>query len=276
MSRPSSIYTPLALTIAGSDSSGGAGIQADLKTFSALGVYGASVITAITAQNTYGVQAAAAVETALVAQQLASVLADLKVAAIKTGMLHNESIIDAVCAALRGSTLPLVIDPVMVATSGDRLLSETAITSLRKKLIPMATLLTPNLEEAAVLLNCAPAQTPAEIEQQAQQLLTLGCKAVLLKGGHLREKNSVDILVSKNSCRRFDYEKIPTQNTHGTGCTLSAAIAAYLACGADLQTAVVMAREYLYEAILQADELSISKTSNKHRHGPVHHFYRNW
>lgn len=270
------INTPVALTIAGSDSSGGAGIQADLKAFSALGVYGASVITAITAQNTLGVQAAAAVETALVAQQLASVLADLNIAAIKTGMLHNEKIIDVVCAGLQKSRLPLVIDPVMVATSGDRLLSEAAITSLTKKIVPMATLLTPNLEEAAVLLNCVPAKNIDDIARQAKQLLTFGCKAVLLKGGHLSQQHSVDVLVGKNIYQRFAYEKLATPNTHGTGCTLSAAICAYLARGADLALAVTLAREYLYEAIVHADDLHISKTSNKQRHGPVHHFYRNW
>jgi hydroxymethylpyrimidine/phosphomethylpyrimidine kinase len=267
--------------MAGSDSSGGAGIQADLKTFSALGVYGASVITAITAQNTFGVQAAAAVDAELVAQQIASVLSDLQVGAIKTGMLHNEKIIACVCQALQHNKIPLVIDPVMVATSGDRLLSESAISTLAETLLPMATLITPNLEEAAVLLNCAPAKNINEIEQQARQLLTRGCQAVLLKGGHLAEKKSADIFVSQNSYQRFDYEKIPTHNTHGTGCTLSAAVAAYLAQGLDLLDAVSLAREYLYEAILHADDLRISKSQggnrvNQQRHGPVHHFYRNW
>lgn len=282
MSRPSTIHTPtaVALTIAGSDSSGGAGIQADLKTFSALGVYGASVITAITAQNTLGVQAAAPVDAELVMQQLESVLADLNITAIKTGMLHNEKVIEKIIAvitsAVQKNKTPLVVDPVMVATSGDRLLSESAIKILKEKLLPMATLITPNLEEAAVLLDCAVAKNIAEIEQQAKQLLTLGCQAVLLKGGHLAEKNSADVFISRHVYRHFDFEKIPTQNTHGTGCTLSAAITAYLAQGVDMLTAVTMAREYLYEAILHADHLAISKTANKQRHGPVHHFYRNW
>jgi len=280
-SSSSTIYTALALTIAGSDSSGGAGVQADLKTFSALGVYGASVITAITAQNTRGVQASAPVDEALVAQQLTSVLSDLDIGAIKTGMLHNEKVIHVVCSALKALQIPVVVDPVMVATSGDRLLSADAITALKEKLLSMATLITPNLEEAAVLLNAPVAKSIDEIEQQAKQLLSLGSKAVLLKGGHFAEKNSADFFVSKDIYKRFEYEKIETKNTHGTGCTLSAAITAYLAQGADLLTAVTMAREYLYEAILHADNLfiskeKISKTLSAKRHGPVHHFYRQW
>lgn len=274
-------FTPVALTIAGSDSSGGAGIQADLKTFSALGVYGASVITAITAQNTFGVQGFAPVDATLVAQQMESVLSDLQVGSIKTGMLHNEKIITVICAILQHTKTPLVVDPVMVATSGDRLLSASAISLLKEKLLPRATIITPNLEEAAVLLNSDVAITVDEMEAQAKQLLKLGCQSVLLKGGHLDGKNSADIFVSKKIIKRFAYEKIVTQNTHGTGCTLSAAIAAYLACGADLLLAVTAAREYLYEAILQADALYISKkqgsqSTTKQRHGPVHHFYRNW
>lgn len=269
-------FTPVALTIAGSDSCGGAGIQADLKTFSALGVYGASVITAITAQNTFGVQSAAPIAPQLVAQQLQSVLVDLKVSAIKTGMLHNEKIIAVLCAALQKNKIPLVVDPVMVATSGDLLLSPKANKDLKTKLLPLATLLTPNLEEAAVLLNGPVAKNLAEMETQARGLLALGCRAVLIKGGHLASQHSADILVGKNLYKRFTYEKINTPNTHGTGCTLSAAIAAYLAQGADLVMAVTAAREYLYDAITQADELQISKKITKRRHGPVHHFYRNW
>jgi hydroxymethylpyrimidine/phosphomethylpyrimidine kinase len=268
--------TPVALTIAGSDSSGGAGIQADLKTFSALGVYGASVITAITAQNTFGVQGVAPVTTRLVAQQIRSVLADLKVGAIKTGMLHNEKIIAVLCAALQKNKIPLVVDPVMVATSGDLLLSPKANKALKTKLLPLATLLTPNLEEAAVLLDCAVAKNLVDMENQAKALLALGCQAVLIKGGHLASQHSADILVSKNFYKRFAYERINTPNTHGTGCTLSAAIAAYLAQGTDLLLAVTAAREYLFDAITQADELQISKKITRRRHGPVHHFYRNW
>jgi len=272
----SSPFTPVALTIAGSDSSGGAGIQADLKTFSALGVYGASAITAITAQNTFGVQSAAPIEAKLVAQQIQSVLSDLKVGAIKTGMLHNEKIIAVIVATLQKIKTPLVVDPVMVATSGDLLLSPKANKDLKNRLLPMATLLTPNLEEAAVLLNSAVAKNIGEMEAQAKALLKLGCKAVLLKGGHLAGSHSADILISKKIHARFDYEKISTPNTHGTGCTLSAAIAAYLAQGADLLLAVTAAREYLYDAITQADELHISKKITQNRHGPVHHFYRSW
>jgi len=165
---------------------------------------------------------------------------------------------------------------VMVATSGDLLLSPRANKDLKTRLLPLATLLTPNLEEAAVLLNCPAAKNIAEMETQAKALLKLGCKAVLLKGGHLFGNYTADILVSKKIHQRFDYEKISTMNTHGTGCTLSAAIAAYLAQGADLLLAVTAAREYLYDAITQADELHISKKITKSRHGPVHHFYRHW
>jgi len=268
--------TSVALTIAGSDCSGGAGIQADLKVFSALGVYGASVITAITAQNTFGVQATTPVDMQLVAQQIHAVLSDLDVAAIKTGMLHNADIVEVVCGALQGCTIPLVVDPVMVASSGKRLLSENAIMVLKEKLVPMATLITPNLDEAAVLLDCAVAKTIADMEQQAKQLLKLGCGAVLLKGGHLTHKHSADILLGKHLHKRFDFEKIDTTNTHGTGCTLSAAIAAHLARGADMLSAVTQARDYLREALLHADELHISKAVNTLRHGPVHHFYRTW
>jgi hydroxymethylpyrimidine/phosphomethylpyrimidine kinase len=221
------------------------------------------------------------VDEVLVAQQLASVLSDLNIGAIKTGMLHNEKIIEVVCLALKERKIPLVVDPVMVATSGDRLLSASAITVLKEKLLPMATLVTPNLEEAAVLLNCAVAKNSNEMESQAGQLLSLGCNAVLLKGGHLAEKTSADIFVTKNNYKRFEFKKIETQNTHGTGCTLSAAITAFLAQGADLLTAVTCAREYLYEAILHADDLVMSKitatnTKPLNRHGPVHHFYRQW
>lgn len=267
---------PVALTIAGSDSSGGAGIQADLKTFSALGVYGASAITAITAQNTCGVQGAAAVDMQLVAQQIQAVLADLQVGAIKTGMLHNEDIIDVVCGAFSGHRVPLVVDPVMVATSGDRLLSASAVAALREKLLPLATLATPNLDEAAVLLDCAAAKTVDEMEKQARQLLKLGCQAVLLKGGHLHHKHSADVLLGKHMHKTFLFEKLDTPNTHGTGCTLSAAITAYLAQGMSLEQAVARAREYLHEALLHADELLISQSMSPHRHGPVHHFYRSW
>jgi len=276
---PSPAPTPVAVTIAGSDSSGGAGIQADLKTFSALGVYGASVITAITAQNTFGVQGAAPVDGQLVAQQIHAVLSDLAVGTIKTGMLYNEDIIEVVCGALSGSGIPLVVDPVMVATSGDRLLSGSALATLKEKLIPMATLITPNIDEAAALLGCAVAKTIEEMEHQAKQLLKLGCDAVLLKGGHLQHKHSADILLGRHLHHRFDFEKIVTQNTHGTGCTLSAAITAFLAQGTDLMLAVTKARQYLREALSHADELVISQSQNSGttsaaRHGPVHHFYR--
>jgi hydroxymethylpyrimidine/phosphomethylpyrimidine kinase len=281
LNRSSHKHTSVALTIAGSDSSGGAGIQADLKTFSALGIYGASAITAITAQNTFGVQATAAVDRQLVAQQIHAVLTDLAVGAIKTGMLFNEEIIEVVCATLTGNRIPLVVDPVMVATSGDRLLSASALATLKEKLIPMATLITPNLDEAAVLLDSPVAKSIDEMEEQANQLLKLGCHAVLLKGGHLHHKHSADILLGRHQHSRFDFEQLATSNTHGTGCTLSAAITAFLAQGADLRSAVTKARDYLHGALLHADELAISQsqtgeTASAARHGPVHHFFRYW
>jgi len=190
-------------------------------------------------------------------------------------MLHNEKIIAVLVKALSKSKVPLIVDPVMVATSGDLLLSPKANRDLKNKLLPLATLITPNLEEAAVLLDCPVAKSIPEMETQAKALIQSGCKAVLLKGGHLDGTHSADILAGKKIFRRFENEKIATPNTHGTGCTLSAAIAAYLAQGADLPMAVMAAREYLFDAILQADELQISQKITRGRHGPVHHFYRN-
>jgi len=266
--------TPTALTIAGSDSCGGAGIQADLKTFAALGVYGASVITAITAQNTQGVQAAESLSPELVTRQLQSVLADLQIGAIKTGMLPNNSIIEALHQTLATSTIPLVVDPVMIATSGDPLIDKEAVDTIKKRLLPIATLLTPNLEEAAALLNCEVATSLDEMEQQAKRLLMLGCRAVLLKGGHLPDKHSADIFVSQNDqgeSKRFEFEKVQTSNTHGTGCTLASAIAAGLAKGLTLSKAIAEAKHYLHSSIVYADKLSIG-----HGAGPVNHFHKFW
>lgn len=264
--------TPIALTIAGSDSSGGAGIQADLKTFSALGVYGASVITALTAQNTKGVAAIHDAPPDIVTAQMNAVFSDLDVGAVKIGMLSRAATIEAVAEGLaRRRQANVVLDPVMVAASGDRLLSPGAIDVLRKVLIPHALLLTPNLPEAAMLLETAIAQTEGEMREQGVRLLALGPRAVLMKGGHAGGAECIDLLIERNAVARLVAERIRTANTHGTGCTLSSAIAAGLAKGLDLPEAVRQAKTYLTAAIAAADRLSIGKG-----HGPVHHFHHWW
>jgi len=218
--------TPIALTIAGSDSGGGAGIQADLKTFSALGAYGASVITALTAQNTQTVSAIHEVPPSFITEQLMSVLGDLTVTAIKVGMLASPDIIHAVADVLeQHRDIPVVLDPVMVAKSGDSLLSDDALGALKERLCPLATVITPNLPEAAKLLACDEAVNEAEVRQQAQGLIETGVAAVLVKGGHLSGNMSTDILISNGSILEFPHTRIDTKNTHGTGCTLSSAIA---------------------------------------------------
>ncbi|MBA4489237.1 bifunctional hydroxymethylpyrimidine kinase/phosphomethylpyrimidine kinase [uncultured Paracoccus sp.] len=264
--------TAIALTIAGSDSGGGAGIQADLKTFSALGVYGASVLTAVTAQNTRAVTAVEMVSARLVKAQIAAVLDDLAVGAIKIGMLGDPQVIRAVAEGLRGCAMPVVLDPVMVAKSGDRLLAAEAVSALRDELLPLATLLTPNLPEAAALLEpeAAPdavADTPAA---QGRALLAMGPDWVLMKGGHAAGAVCTDLLIGPED-RVFRAPRIATRNTHGTGCTLSAAIAAGLAQGMDMPQAVARAHDYLQSAIAAADRLRIGSG-----HGPVHHFHAFW
>jgi len=222
--------TPAALTIAGSDSSGGAGIQADLKTFAALGVYGASVITALTAQNTQGVTGIHQVPAEFVTAQIDAVFADLDVGAVKIGMVAEPSVIAAIAAGLqRWSPGHVVLDPVMVATSGDRLLAEDAVEALRAKLVPRASILTPNLPEAAALLNEPMASSEAAIENQGRRLLALGCPAVLIKGGHGQGSESIDYLVRESGAIALAAPRVATENTHGTGCSLSSAVAAGLA-----------------------------------------------
>lgn len=258
-----------ALTIAGSDSSGGAGIQADLKTFSALGVYGASVITALTAQNTKGVSAIHDVPPGFITAQIDAVMSDLAVNAVKIGMVSRPEAIVAIADGLwRWQPRFVVFDPVMVATSGDRLLAPEAIDLLRRKLVPAATIITPNLPEAAVLLDTAIASDEAAIEEQGHALLELGCPAVLIKGGHGTGAESVDFLVTRDDVLRLAAPRIATRNTHGTGCTLSSAIAAGLAKGQDMNTAVTRAKTYLSAAVAAADRLAVG-----HGHGPVHHFH---
>ncbi len=262
--------TAIALTIAGSDSSGGAGIQADLKTFGALGVYGASAITALTAQNTQRVRGVEACAPQFVADQIAAVMDDLEVDAIKTGMLANAGIVRAVVATLRTyRARPVVVDPVMVATSGDVLLAEDAIESIITDLFPLAAVITPNLPEAARLLQAPLARTEGEAAEQAQALLALGPEAVLVKGGHGEGGTSVDVLVHAGGTRRFARPRVDTANTHGTGCTLSSAIAAGLALGRPLEQAVEEAKTFVWEALVAGRALGVGKG-----HGPVDHLYR--
>ena len=219
--------TAIAVTIAGSDSSGGAGIQADLKTFSALGAYGASVITALTAQNTTGVTAIHDVPASFIARQIDAVFSDLAVGAVKIGMLSQPSVIEAVAAGLeRHHQRNVVLDPVMISTTGHRLIAPQAVEVLRRVLIPRALILTPNLPEAAALLDTAVAESEAEMRLQAERLLTLGPGAVLLKGGHGTGAESLDVYSDGTAEVRLPAPRIATRNTHGTGCTLSAAIAA--------------------------------------------------
>lgn len=260
----------IALTIAGSDSGGGAGIQADLKTMSALGVYGASVITAVTAQNTRGVTAVHGIPAAIVTAQLAAVLSDLDVKAIKIGMVGDRAVISAIAAALTGCRIPIVLDPVMIATSGDRLIGEGAEMALFQELLPLATLLTPNVPEAAVLLNTESATNVAQMREQARELAALG-PAVLLKGGHLATDDATDVFFYEGRPELLTAPRILSPNTHGTGCTLSSAVAAHLAKGMDLRAAVHAAKRYISEAIAASDALKIGSG-----HGPVHHFHAIW
>jgi hydroxymethylpyrimidine/phosphomethylpyrimidine kinase len=260
---------PIALTIAGSDSSGGAGIQADLKTFSAFGVYGASVIVALTAQNTRGVQGVYPIPPAFVAEQMRSVLSDLDVGAVKTGMLAATDIVEMVVAGLQaGPPRPLVVDPVMVATSGDVLLAPDAVDAVKRLLLPAATLITPNVPEAAILLGCSPAKTDAELVSQAEALKAAGAHAVLLKGGHGSGGKAIDVLVDDRGVTRFELERIATPHTHGTGCTLSAAITALLAQGLDLEQAVRRAKSYVWRALEHGRRLGVGNGR-----GPVDHLF---
>ena len=261
--------TAIALTIAGSDPSGGAGIQADLKTFAALGVYGASVIAALTAQNTTGVAAIRDVPPDFILAQMDAVFADLAVSAVKIGMLSRVASVEAVAAGLaRHRARNIVLDPVMAASSGDSLLAKEAIDTLRRELIPRALIVTPNLPEAAALIGASLARNEQEMEVQAREILTLGARNVLIKGGHREGDESVDILIGQGEVVRLSAKRIATKNTHGTGCTLSSAIAAGLAKGHDLITATQDAKAYVTAAIAAADALHVG-----HGHGPLNHFY---
>ncbi len=263
---------PIALTIAGSDSSGGAGVQADMKTFSALGVYGASVIVALTAQNTRTVSAVQVVSSDMIRAQIDAVLDDLDVAAIKIGMLANAAVIEAAHGALERYDGPVVLDPVMISKSGHRLLDDCAIQCLKERLLPRATLLTPNLPEAAALLDHPVASTDAEVLRQGHALSQLGTTSVLMKGGHADGNECTDWLIDVSAeTTSFHAPRIHTRNTHGTGCTLSAAIAAGFAKNLSLQDAVGEAHAYLHAAIRAADRLRVGNG-----HGPVHHFHATW
>lgn len=266
------LATPIALTIAGSDSGGGAGIQADLKAFSALGVFGASVITAVTAQNTREVTAVHAVPVDIVSAQIEAVLSDLAVGAIKIGMLFSPELILVVADRLAKQKIPVVLDPVMVAKSGDRLLLDASVAALIDRALPLADVLTPNLPEAAILLGTRGATTIDDMEKQGRALLALGPKAVLMKGGHAEGERCVDLLITGNQpTQLFEAPRISTKNTHGTGCTLSSSIVAGLAKGLPLAEAVSEAHAFLHKAIVAADQLNIGSG-----HGPVHHFHEFW
>jgi hydroxymethylpyrimidine/phosphomethylpyrimidine kinase len=256
---------PVVLTIAGSDSGAGAGIQADLKTFAALGVYGVTVITAITAQNTVGVRAVQEIDLNVIAAQLDAVAEDFSIAALKTGMLSSAAIIQTVAAGLKRHGLhPLVVDPVMVAKSGDRLLRQDAIETLRQTLLPLARVVTPNIPEAEVLTGLT-IRTHGDRVEAGRAIMKLGAHAVVIKGGHSDEDPIVDLLVDRDGVHEFRAARIATVSTHGTGCTFSAAIAAALGRGEDLATAVGEARAYLSSALAQAPGLG-------HGHGPLNHF----
>ncbi|GAA4396281.1 bifunctional hydroxymethylpyrimidine kinase/phosphomethylpyrimidine kinase [Nibrella viscosa] len=261
-----------ALTIAGSDSGGGAGIQADLKTFAALGCYGMSVLTALTAQNTRTVTAIHAVPADFVVEQLNAVLSDIGTDAVKIGMLHAPDIIMAVARTLNDfGVQTIVLDPVMVAKSGDKLLQDEAVAALKTYLLPMATVITPNLPETSVLLGRA-VETAADMPQAAADLAQLCPGAILIKGGHLATADSTDLLyISPTEQHQFRTERIQTGNSHGTGCTLSAAIAAGLAKGLPVVEAVSAAKMYLTSALQTGAVYTLG-----HGHGPVHHFYQYW
>ncbi|OLQ95026.1 bifunctional hydroxymethylpyrimidine kinase/phosphomethylpyrimidine kinase [Vibrio ponticus] len=266
----SSTHTPIVLTIAGSDSGGGAGIQADIKAISATGSFACSVITAITSQNTQGVSAIFPIPLAHVESQLDAVFTDLNIVAVKIGMLADANIIKVVANKIKQyQPRFLVVDPVMVATSGDLLLEQSAIATLKSELLPLADIITPNLPEGAALTSLAIPQSQAEMNDMISDLRQLGAKAVLLKGGHLeKDLNSNDLLITANRAELISAKRHQTKNTHGTGCTLSSAIASYLAQGNELTEAVKLSKHYISQAIAHADELQVGQG-----HGPVNHFF---
>jgi hydroxymethylpyrimidine/phosphomethylpyrimidine kinase len=261
------------LTIAGSDSGGGAGIQADLKTFSAIGCYGMSVITALTAQNTQGVKAIHAVPPAFAVEQIEAVLSDIGADAIKIGMLYSAELIETVAQALKKhGARKIVLDPVMVAQSGDKLLQDDAIEAIKTHLMPLADVVTPNIPEAAVLCGMQLTQW-SDIESAAETLAKYGSRSILIKGGHGDERKSTDLLFLAGEGRfvSLETDRIETRNNHGTGCTLSSAIASYMAKGSDVEEAVQKAKTFMNHSIAAGAAYTIG-----HGHGPVHHFFQWW
>jgi hydroxymethylpyrimidine/phosphomethylpyrimidine kinase len=259
---------PTAMTIAGSDSGGGAGIQADLKTFAALGVYGTSTLTAITAQNTMRVTAIHEIPTDVIAAQMEAIITDIGADAVKTGMLSSSAIVEVVAAELkRHRVTALVVDPVMVAKSGDRLLREEAINALHTKLVPLAAVVTPNIPEAEALTGIK-IVTETDIRRAAERIMAMGARGVVVKGGH-REGPATDLFYDGSRFQEFTAPRIITTNTHGTGCTFASAIAAWLAHGKNVIDAVTLAKEYVTEALRHSFPVGEG-------HGPLHHFYRLW
>lgn len=269
MSHSSTQAVPRALTIAGSDSGGGAGIQADLKTFSALGVFGMSALTAVTAQNTQRVTAVVELSPEMVAAQIDAVVTDIGVDAVKTGMLANAAIVSMVAAKVREHRLPnLVVDPVLVAKSGDPLLRPEAMDAMRRELLPLATIVTPNIPEAEALLGHR-VRGLEEQRRAAREVQAMGPRSVVVKGGHGQEGEAVDVFYDGQTLREFRAPRMTTTSTHGTGCTFASAIAAWLARGLSLEEAVEQAKEFVTEAIRHARPLGGG-------HGPVHHFWQWW
>jgi hydroxymethylpyrimidine/phosphomethylpyrimidine kinase len=260
---------PRVLSIAGSDSGGGAGIQADLKTFSALGCFGMTAITALTAQNTCGVDAIHAVPATMLAKQIDAVVTDIGIDAVKIGMLHDPEVVNVVAEAIRRFRWQyVVLDPVMVATSGDQLIAEETVAVLVKEVFPLATVITPNLDEAALLLGRS-IQHEGQLQAAVDDLMKFGAQAILLKGGHLPSAHIVDLLQQQGQTPlRMSSVRVQSRNTHGTGCTLSSAIACYLALGHALSDAVQLARNYIYQAIIQGADVQTGQG-----HGPLNHFH---
>lgn len=264
------------LTIAGSDSGGGAGIQADLKTFSALGCYGMSAISALTAQNTVGVSGIHDIPTKFIIEQINTVLDDIGVDAVKTGMLHRPEVIQKISANLKTRDISnIVVDPVMFAKSGDKLLMDEAISALKEELIPLATVITPNILEAEMLLN-RQLESSKDLAQAAKDLCDLGPEAVIVKGGHLKDNNSDDWLFIKKTERigisvQLPCQRVDTNNLHGAGCSFSAAIASFLALGNNIEHAAKLSREFITGAITAGSEYKLGKGN-----GPIMHFYKSW
>jgi hydroxymethylpyrimidine/phosphomethylpyrimidine kinase len=262
---------PVVLSVAGSDPSGGAGVQADLKTFSALGAYGTAALTALTAQNTRGVSGVLPVPGEFVADQLTALFDDLDVRAVKTGMLGGPDVVDAVVDSVRRfNPRHVVVDPVMVATSGDRLVTDETVAAIRERLLPVASVITPNLPEAATLLGWDKV-APERMAEAGTALRGMGAAAVVVKGGHDDGPEAVDVLVDADGVHELREQRVMTKNTHGTGCTFSSAIAVRLAFGAPLRVAVADAKRYLTGALLAADSLDVGGGN-----GPVHHFHAAW